>query len=53
MELKEWSIKDIVWMLVIGFVVIEVLIIFVGYFNLSFSSVVRIFLVIIILIIIV
>ncbi|SJN92716.1 DUF819 domain-containing protein [Clostridioides difficile] len=45
MESKEWSIKDIAWMLVIGFVVTEVSTILAGYFNSSFSSAARILLV--------
>ncbi|PBH15622.1 DUF819 domain-containing protein [Clostridioides difficile] len=45
MELKEWSIKDIAWMLAIGFVVTEVSTILAGYFNSSFSSAARILLV--------
>ncbi|HBE9756162.1 TPA: DUF819 domain-containing protein [Clostridioides difficile] len=45
MESKEWSIKDIAWMLAIGFVVTEVSTILAGYFNSSFSSVARILLV--------
>ncbi|HBF7233798.1 TPA: DUF819 family protein [Clostridioides difficile] len=45
MESKEWSIKDIAWMLAIGFVVTEVSTILAGYFNSSFSSAARILLV--------
>lgn len=45
MESKEWSIKDIAWMLAIGFVVTEVATILAGYFNSSFSSAARILLV--------
>ncbi|MDN9539253.1 DUF819 family protein [Clostridioides difficile] len=45
MESKEWSIKDIAWMLAIGFVVTEVSTILAGYFNSSFSSATRILLV--------
>ncbi|HBG5346169.1 TPA: DUF819 family protein [Clostridioides difficile] len=45
MEAKEWSIKDIAWMLAIGFVVTEVATILAGYFNSSFSSAARILLV--------
>nr|UWI51427.1 DUF819 family protein [Clostridioides difficile] len=45
MESKEWSIKDIAWMLAIGFVVTEVATILSGYFNSSFSSAARILLV--------
>ncbi|MCO4425670.1 DUF819 family protein [Clostridioides difficile] len=44
-ESKEWSIKDIAWMLAIGFVVTEVSTILAGYFNSSFSSAARILLV--------
>lgn len=45
MESKEWSIKDIAWMLAIGFIVTEVSTILAGYFNSSFSSAARILLV--------
>ncbi|MCC0640337.1 MULTISPECIES: DUF819 domain-containing protein [unclassified Clostridioides] len=45
MESKEWSIKDIAWMLAIGFVVTEVATILSGYFSSSFSSAARILLV--------
>ncbi|WP_332956226.1 DUF819 domain-containing protein [Clostridioides difficile] len=45
MESKEWSIKDIAWMLAIGFAVTEVATILAGYFNSSFSSAARILLV--------
>lgn len=45
MESKEWSIKDIAWMLAIGFVVTEVATILSGYFNSSFSSAAKILLV--------
>ena len=45
MESKEWSNKDIAWMLAIGFVVTEVSTILAGYFNSSFSSAARILLV--------
>ncbi|HBF8396859.1 TPA: DUF819 family protein [Clostridioides difficile] len=45
MESKEWSIKNIAWMLAIGFVVTEVSTILAGYFNSSFSSAARILLV--------
>ncbi|MDB0440801.1 DUF819 family protein [Clostridioides difficile] len=45
MESKEWSIKDIAWMLAIGFVVTEVATVLSGYFSSSFSSAARILLV--------
>ncbi|MCC0671156.1 DUF819 family protein [Clostridioides sp. ES-S-0145-01] len=45
MESKEWSIKDIAWMLAIGFVVTAVATILSGYFSSSFSSAARILLV--------
>ncbi|MCC0630948.1 MULTISPECIES: DUF819 domain-containing protein [unclassified Clostridioides] len=45
MQSKEWSIKDIAWMLAIGFVVTEIATILSGYFSSSFSSAARILLV--------